>query len=66
MKKLSFSKYQEIKEASYPGNIGFEEMVRFFQKANDQEEQEMEKILKKNDFSAFKRLIKKVLGVTLK
>ena len=66
MKKLSFSRYQEIKEASYPGNVGFEEMVRFFQKANDQEEQEMEKILKKNDWSAFKRLIKKVLGVTLK
>ena len=66
MKKLSFSRYNEIKESSYPGNLGFEEMVRFFQKANDQEEQEMENILKKNDWNAFKRLIKKVLGVTLK
>jgi len=66
MKKLSFSRYKEIKETAYPGNLGFEEMVKFFQKASPKDEEEMENILKKNDWNAFKRLIKKVLGVTLK
>jgi len=71
---ITFSQYIKIQkiqeefcsEASYASNIGFQEMVKFYQKAKPEEEQEMETILTKNDWSAFKRLIKKVLGIELK
>ena len=54
-----------LREISYPGNIGFEEMVRFYQKADKGQIDKMEKIIKKDNWNAFKKLIKKVLGVTL-
>lgn len=58
--------YKYIDEASYPGNIGFEEMAKFYRKATDEDISKMEKILKKGDWHAFKKLIQKVLGVILK
>ena len=60
---MKFKKY--IDEAAYMGNLGFEEMARFYQVANDNQIDQLEKILKKNDWTAFKKLIKKVLGVSL-
>jgi hypothetical protein len=58
--------WMTISEASYAGNIGFEEMVKFYQKAKPQDEKQMEYVLEKNDWEGFKALIKRVLGVTLK
>lgn len=58
--------FKQIYEAAYAANIGFEEMVKFYKKASKSEEAEMEKILRKSDFDAFKKLIAKVLGVKLK
>jgi len=66
MKRLTFTQFKKLTEASYAGNIGFEEMVKFYQKANPKDEEEMEKILNKNDWESFKKLIKRVLGVTLR
>jgi enolase len=57
---------QIITEAPFPGNIGFEEMVKFYQNADKKQITEMEKIIKNNDWEGFKKQIKKVLGVKLK
>lgn len=64
MSKLE--KYISTNEASYAGNLGFEEMVKFYDKASDDEVGKMEKYLKNDDWDGFKKLIKKVLGVLLK
>lgn len=63
---LSFIWEDEIKEAAYKFNIGFEEMVRFYNQASPREIRQMEKIVKTNNWQKFKALIKKVLGVELK
>jgi len=54
-----------LKEASYAGNLGFEEMVKFYRAASDTEIDMMERVIKKNDWSSFKKLVEKVLGITL-
>jgi enolase len=64
MSKLK--KYITTNEASYSGNLGFEEMVKFYDKASDDEINKMEKFLKNDDWDGFKKLIKKVLGILLK
>ena len=55
-----------INEAAYDGNIGFQEMAMFYQKATDSEIKQMEKIIKNEDWDAFKNLIYKILRVKLK
>ena len=40
-------------------------MVQFYQKASDSDIKKMEKIADRNDKKAFKKLIQKVLGVSL-
>jgi hypothetical protein len=39
----------ELNEASYTGNIGFEELSAFYKVANKQERKQMEEILEKED-----------------
>jgi hypothetical protein len=56
---------EKLNEAAYAGNLGFEEMVHFYRKANDAQEQEMERILQHNDWEGYKKLIYKVLGKKL-
>lgn len=58
--------FKEINEAAYTGNIGFEEMVKFYKKATPAQEKEMDTAVRKNDLKKFKELIKTVLGVALK
>ena len=58
--------FKFLSEAAYKGNIGFEEMVRFYRKANKAQEKNMDKAVKDNDFNLFKSLILQVIGVTLK
>lgn len=53
-------------ERSYKGNIGFQEMVQFYQSASPEEIDQMERIVKSGDWQAYKKLIKKKLGVSLK
>jgi hypothetical protein len=58
-------KEEAIKEASYAGNIGFVEMVQFYQKATAQQIKQMESLVKKNSWIGVKKLFKNVLGVQL-
>lgn len=57
---------RDILEASYKGNIGFMEMAQLYQKASDSEIKELEMIIKKEDWEAYKKLVKRVLGTNLK
>jgi hypothetical protein len=61
---MRFLKY--LHEAVHAKNIGFEEMVSFMQVATDSQVAQMDKIVKKADWNAFKKIIKKVLGKELK
>ena len=54
-----------LNEIAFGGNIGFEEMVKFYQKATSADTAEMEKVIRANDWNAFKKLIKRVLKVNL-
>lgn len=55
-----------LDEAAYPNNMGFAEMVTFYQTANSAQIAEMEKIIKNADWDAFKKLIRAVVGIKLK
>jgi len=55
-----------LKEASYAGNLGFEELVRFYGEATKSQISQLEQILDAEDWEGFKNIIKKVLGVSLK
>ena len=68
-----FSKYmiyendvERVNELSYMGNIGFAEMVQFYQQASDKDIKRMEKVIKKEDWDGFRGLINKILKVKLK
>lgn len=56
----------QIQEASYVNNLGFEEMMLFFKKANAADQKKMEDAVENENWEMFKYLIKKVLKVTLK
>jgi hypothetical protein len=56
----------EMNEAAYKGNIGFEEMVRFYQTANPTDVKEMEGIIQSGNWDKFTKIIKRVTGTQLK
>jgi hypothetical protein len=62
----NIKKEENIKEASYSGNIGFQEMVEFYKKASPMDIKQMEKFIKNNSWIGIKKLFKKILGVNLK
>lgn len=62
MSKLS----DKLNEMSYEGNLGFEEMVSFYKKASKAQQFQMETALETEDFTLFKKIIKSVLGISLK
>lgn len=53
-------------ESAYEGNIGFTEMSQFYQKATHKQIEEMERIVRAEDWDGFKTMIRKVTGVKLK
>jgi len=55
-----------IKEAVYAGNLAFQEMILFYQKATDEQIKKMEKMIRKKSWKGVKALFKMVLGVELK
>jgi hypothetical protein len=59
-------KEELMKEAAYAGNIGFQEMVEFYQKATEAQVKKMEALVKKNNWKGVKALFKAILGVELK
>jgi len=56
---------QIITEAAYPGNIGFEEITKYYQTATPTEIKKLESIIKKANWEDFKKQIEKVLGTKL-
>ena len=56
---------QILNEIAFGGNVGFAEMVAFYQTASPADIAEMEKVTKANDWNGFKKLIKRVLKVKL-
>jgi len=60
------SKLKWILEAAYNGNQGFAEMVKLFQQGTPAEIKELEKIIAKEDWVAYKKIVKRILGVKLK
>lgn len=59
---------ENMDEASYEGNIGFEEMVKFWKTAKKEDLQKMNKVLSKSkpSFDEFKELIRDIIGTELK
>lgn len=55
----------KVLEKAYAGNLGFEELMRFYQTATEKQTAELEKVLDREDWPAFKHLMHKVLGVNL-
>jgi len=55
-----------ITEAAYPGNVGFQELVKFYDVASKKQIEEMEKIIKNEDWGGFKHIIKKTIGTKLR
>lgn len=49
-----------LREASYPGNIGFSEMMTFYKIATPDQVSEMEELLKRGDFKRAWKLLEKV------
>lgn len=58
--------YNDLNEAAYDGNLGFSELVEFYQKADKTEIDKMERLIKNDDWDGFKQLVQRVLGVKLK
>jgi hypothetical protein len=70
MQHKAFLTYEAVKEmyiheVAGVQNLGFDEMVRFYQTATPRQIKQMEKIAKSNNKKKFIELIKKVLGVKL-
>ena len=51
---------------TYAKNLGMQEMIRFYQVASAPQIAEMEKVADESNWTAYKQLILKVLGITLK
>ncbi len=55
-----------LNEIAFGGaGVGFAEMVAFYQKATDKEIRQLEVSIKKNDLATYKKLMQKVLKITL-
>ena len=48
-------------EASYPDNVSFVEMAKFYQTATQAQTEKMGKLCRNNDWDGFEKLIKKVV-----
>ena len=57
---------ENIDEAAYHGNIGFEELVEFYQTASKKDIIRMDEIIERGDWMGFKDMIYKTLGKKLK
>jgi len=58
--------FKRVQEAAYEGNLGFEEMLRFYKEARPDDIDEMERLLRAGKFKAAWDLLKRVTGVALR
>ena len=54
-----------IKEAAYSGNMGFEEMMKFYNVATDEQVEEMERLIHINKYKAAWLYVQSVIDVKL-
>lgn len=54
-----------IQEASYKGNMGFEEMMKFYQKASQDQITRLEVLMKRDRIKQAWGLVQKVTGINL-
>ena len=57
---------KHIEEETYAGNIGFEEMVLLYRKADKRQIKLLNTLVKTNNWSNFQKLVEKILGRKLK
>lgn len=53
-------------EAAYAGNLGLVELFKFYKVANEQQRHDMKVAIDQKDIDTFYRLIKQVVGISLK
>lgn len=59
------SVHEEIFEVAYKGNIGIMELSAFYQKANEQQKQLLQKLIADKDTDAVWELVYKVTGMRI-
>jgi hypothetical protein len=57
--------YEFITEASYPGNIGFVEVMNFYKKASEVEKTIFNVFMKNQDYKKAWKLVQQVVGIRL-
>ena len=62
---MRFKEYEELLEASYPGNIGIMELIKFKQKANDKQKKEFNDHVKNKRHEQAWKVVQDVTGVKL-
>jgi hypothetical protein len=62
---MRFKEYEELLEASYPGNIGIMELIKFKQKANDKQKKEFDDHVKNKRHEQAWKVVQHVTGVKL-
>ena len=50
---------------TYSGNIGFQEMVQFSQKATAAQQAQMDQVVRDENWTAYRKLIETVLNIKL-
>lgn len=65
MRKLLERIEQRFDEASYQGNLGYSEMLKFYKIASNKDIEEMERLLKAGDYKAAWRFLQKVTKTKL-
>lgn len=61
----SFKEYVKLNEASYAGNIGIMELIKFKQKASQEEKKQFDDHVKNNRHKEAWHMVQKVTGVKL-
>lgn len=56
---------KDLKEASYPGNIGAMEVMKFYQQASDDQRNEFDDLVKQKDYQNARELIQQVTNTRL-
>jgi hypothetical protein len=54
---------KDLWETAYPDNVGFSEVVKFYQRATGVQKDKMANLCRDNDWDGYKNLIKKVVGI---
>lgn len=58
-------KYQEFNEATYAGNLGVMELVKFHSKASKEQKQELKKHIQNKQHDKMRKLVANVTGIKL-